>query len=70
MDFFDFESFDYFKSKMNLFKISSTDNNFFYFIKKIVKEKKQTFISLGYYIIEIKLISLVKFLKKLDINCL
>ena len=66
--FFDFESFDYFKSKMNLFKISSTDNNFFYFIKKIIKEKKNTFISLG-MLNNRQIDKLVKFLKKLDINC-
>ena len=40
LDIFDFESFEKYKSKVKAFKISSTDNNFFYFIEKIIKEKK------------------------------
>lgn len=66
--FFDFENFDFYKSKLKLFKISSTDNNFFYFIKKIIKEKKQTFISLG-MLDRIKIHKLIKFLRKIDKNC-
>ena len=53
---------------MKAFKNSSTDNNFFYFIRKVIKEKKQTFISLGLYDNK-QIDNLVKFLIKLDINC-
>ena len=53
---------------MKAFKISSTDNNFFYFIQKVIKEKKQTFISLGLYDNK-QIDNLVKFLIKLDVNC-
>ena len=66
--FFDFESFEKFKSKMKLFKISSTDNDFFYFIEKVIKEKKQTFISLGLYNKK-QIDNLVKFLLNLDKKC-
>ncbi len=65
--FFDFESFEKYKSKVKAFKISSTDNNFFYFIEKIIKEKKQTFISLGLYDRN-HIDGLVKFLLKQDKN--
>ena len=65
--FFDFESFEKYKSKVKAFKISSTDNNFFSFIEKIIKEKKQTFISLGLYNRN-HIDGLVKFLINLDKN--
>ena len=66
--FFDFKNFDKFKSRMIAFKISSTDNNFSYFIQKVIKERKQTFISLGLYNNK-QIDNLVKFLIKLDVKC-
>ena len=66
--FFDLESFNKYKNNLKLFKISSTDNNFYFFIKKILKEKKPTFISLG--LCSNKEISkLVNYIKKIDKNC-
>ena len=66
--FFDIESFDKYKNQLKLFKISSTDNNFYFFIKKILKEKKPTFISLGLCSNK-EIAKLVNYIKKIDKNC-
>ena len=66
--FFDLESFDKYKKELKLFKISSTDNNFYFFIEKILKEKKPTFISLGLCSNK-EINKLVNFINKIDKNC-
>ena len=66
--FFDLESFEKYKNDLKLFKISSTDNNFYYFINRVLKEKKPTFISLGLCSNK-EIDKLVKHIMKLDKNC-
>ena len=66
--FFDLESFEKYKNDLKLFKISSTDNNFYYYINKVLKEKKPTFISLGLCSNK-EIDKLVKYIIKLDKNC-
>ena len=66
--FFDLESFEKYKNDLKLFKISSTDNNFYYFINRVLKEKKPTFISLGLCSYK-EIDKLVKHIMKLDKNC-
>jgi len=65
--FFDFNSFHEFKKYFDMYKISSTDNNFYDFIKTIIKEKKRTFISLG-LLTNIEIEKLINFLNKVDQN--
>jgi len=64
---FDLESANFLSKIVDIFKISSGDNNYYELIKEVSKFNKKVFISLGLTNIG-EIIKLVKYLKKVDLK--